>query len=272
MTKRLISVRKITADKKERLNRLAEILYDFIPLTSHFRNAVTFHSIFKESSVGHYLKGANNKRQILQKGFELLYRYHKNLPKNIIRKIIPAAIEYRKYSRKPLTNKELYELATCLEDLGISMTNEIEQIEVEETLPRIIVPPEKLIERLRGHDLDLALSTEPLFLFSNGHFNESVRKASERFEDLVQELSQIDSSGRDLMAKAFNNDLLIELSGVEKENQQGFIEGYRFLTMGTMAAIRNIFSHGDEQNRSPEECFEMLLFINWLFRSIKSPQ
>lgn len=38
------------------------------------------------------------------------------------------------------------------------------------------------------------------------------------------------------------------------------------LTMGMMSAIRNVFSHGDEEQRSPEEAFEMLLFINWLYR------
>ena len=270
MAKRKKSVRRITAARQERLNTLAEILYELLPLTSRSRSAITFTSLFVESSVGHYLEGPTNKLQALQKGFSSLYRHHQNLPKMIIRKIIPAAIEYRYYKRRPLTRKELDELASCLEDLDIDMTKEINEIEINERLPRINVPPEKLLERLRGHDLDFALSTEPLSLFEDGYFNEAVRKAAERFEDRVQELSGFDSSGRDLMAKAFADENLIELLGVEQENQQGFIEGYKFLAMGTMAAIRNIFSHGDEQKRSPEECFEMLLFINWLFRSLKS--
>jgi len=26
--------------------------------------------------------------------------------------------------------------------------------------------------------------------------------------------------------------------------------------------------HGDENTRSPEECYEMLLYLNWLFRHL----
>ncbi len=98
----------------------------------------------------------------------------------------------------------------------------------------------------------------------------AVRKATERLEDFVQEISNLESSGRDLMANAFRDGTYIKTSNIQPENQQGFIEGYKFLAMGTMASIRNIFSHGDEERRSPEECFEMLLFINWLFRRIKT--
>ena len=35
-----------------------------------------------------------------------------------------------------------------------------------------------------------------------------------------------------------------------------------------MRGIRNIFSHGDEDPRTPEVCFEMLMFLNWLFRNV----
>ena len=48
--------------------------------------------------------------------------------------------------------------------------------------------------------------------------------------------------------------------------EKGSQEGYMHLTMGMIRAIRNIFSHGDENQHSPEEAYEMLLFINWLFR------
>jgi uncharacterized protein (TIGR02391 family) len=269
MPKRKKSVRRITAAHKEQLNRLADILYEFLPLTARATNAVTFISIFKESSAHKYLEGPENKRQVLQKGLTKVYKYHRNLPKTIIRKVIPAAIEYRDYMRNPLTGRELNELVDCLKRLDIDMENEINQVEIDERLPRITVPPKKLTERLRGHDLDEALSSEPLKLFEDGHFNEAVRKATEKFEDIVQEHSNISSSGKDLMARAFTNANLIDLSGIEPENQTGFTEGYKFLSMGLMAAIRNVFSHGDEQRRSPEECFEMLLLVNWLMRYLK---
>ncbi len=260
------SVRRITPARAEQLNRLADILSGFLPFSARGNSTVTFTSIFEESSVRRYLTGPENKKQALQKGFKLVYRHHKSLPRIIIRKVIPAAVEYRKYKRKPLTRKELNELAQCLKALEIDMTTEINELEIDERLPRISVPPQKLIERLRGHDLDETLASEPLSLFEKGHFNEAVRKAAEKFEDKVQERSGYNSTGRDLMARAFSNSAIIDLSGLEPENQSGFSEGYKFLAMGAMAAIRNIFSHGDETNRKPEECFEMLLYINWLFR------
>ncbi len=103
----------------------------------------------------------------------------------------------------------------------------------------------------------------------DGHFNEAVRKVGERFEDKVREISGMESSGRDLMGKAFADGRYLNLNGLEKENYDSFIQGYKFLAMGAMAAIRNVFSHGDEESRSPEECYEMLLFFNLMFRWLK---
>lgn len=263
-------VRKVTANKKILLNRLAKILNSFLPLTSDSKNAVTFNSIFEESSVRKYLDGHRTKLQALEYGFTEVYRRHTRLPWIIIRKVVAAAVSYRLYKRRPLTMVEINELSCTLYELGIDMRKELSEIELVEALPRINVPPADLEKRLRNHDLDTRISTEPLQLFSDGHFNEAVRKAMERFEDYVQEITNLDLSGRDLMANAFRDGMYINTSNIQPENQQGFIEGYKFLTMGAMASIRNIFSHGDEERRSPEECFEMLLFINWLFRCIKN--
>lgn len=266
------AVRRVTADKKILLHQLAEILCSFLPLDSNSKNAVTFRSIFAESSVEKYIDGYEVKLQALEQGFTNVYQYHQRLLQRLIRKIIPAAINYRAYKRRPLTQKELEDLSDTLCKLGIDMRTEIAKIEIDETLPRITVPPEQLKNHLRTYDLDQRISSEPLQMFSDGHFNESVRKATERFEDYVREITTLKSSGRDLMANAFKDGNYINISNVQPENQTDFIDGYKFLSMGAMASIRNIFSHGDEERRSPEECFEMLLFINWLFRCLKNPE
>lgn len=273
MAKRRRAVRMVTTQAKTQINRLADILYEFLPLTSNSPSAVTFTTIFEESGIALYFDTTSKlKKQALEKGFENLYRYHQRLPKKIIRKIIPAAINYREHKRKPLTRKELDCLSACLLELGIDMTKEIEAVVLDESLPRITVPPDKLKEKLRQHDLDPAISSEPLQLFEDGHFNEAVRKCAERFEDRVRNLSNIEATGRDLMARDFSNADLIDISRIEPENQPSFLDGYKLLSMGMMAAIRNIFSHGDEERRSPEECFEMILFLNWMFRYLKSDE
>jgi len=110
------------------------------------------------------------------------------------------------------------------------------------------------------------VSGEPLELFNNGHFNEAVRKTYEIFEEKVKDKSGLEKHGQDLMANAFSDEKMLNIFMIKPENRQSFIDGFKFLAMGSMAAIRNLFSHGDEKPRSPEECFELLLFANWLFR------
>ena len=163
-------------------------------------------------------------------------------------------------------------MSQTLFDLGIDMRKELSAIEIDESLPRIKVPPAMLENHLRNHDLDMHISVGPLQLFSDGYFNESVRKAAEKLEDFVMEISGLEKTGRDVMSHAFTDSRYLDLTNVKSSNQQGFSEGFKFLAMGSMAAIRNVFSHRDEEARSPEECFEMLMFINWLFRNIKQQQ
>jgi hypothetical protein len=138
--------RRVTADVKERINRLADILYPFLPMSARSKQAVTFQSIFAESSVSHYLRGPEGKKQALQQGLVKIYRYHKMLPWTIIRKIVPAAIEYRKHKRNPLKQDELDNLIQCLCELGIDMRDELNRLDIDETLPVITVPPEKLLD------------------------------------------------------------------------------------------------------------------------------
>ena len=263
------ATRRITAPVRERLDRLAEVLADFLPMTSSSSNTTTFRTIFAESRVEHYLDvDARNKTQQLQKGLVELYRRHEKLPFTVVRKIVPAAVRYRKAKRRPLKRDEVEALGDCLADLGIDMVEELGQIELDENLPRITVPPRKLKEWLREHDLDLTIASEPLELFEAGHFNEAVRKAAERFESRVREAYGLNAYGHDLMAKAFSDGSRINLAALRLENREAFQRGYKLLAMGMMASIRNVFSHGDEERRAPEECFELLLFINWLSRAL----
>lgn len=263
------AVRRITADKKALIGELVEILYDFLPLSSRSKNAVTFYSIFGESRVDNYLDKGSHKSAQLQSGFENLIRYHKNLPFTVIRKVVPAAIEYRKYKRDPLRQEELDALIDALEDLDIDMRSELSSITIDETVPEIQVPPDELVKRLENHPLVPEIGSEPLQQFKNGHFNESVRKATERFEVKVQQQSGSTDIGKRLMSRVFSQPSpSIALNSLSTDNERGIQEGYQYMTMGMMQAIRNIFSHGDEDQRSPEEAYEMLLFINWLFRQL----
>lgn len=261
------AVRRITISVKTQILDLVEVLYDFLPMSSH-KDITTYRSIFVESNIDGYLEG-NNKREQLITGWENVIRYHERLPKKLIRKIVPAAISYRKSKRNPLKQSEIDALIACLEKLGIDMRDELSKIEIDETVPPVVVPSIELVRRLEEHRLADEISGEPLELFKNGHFNESVRKAAERFETKVQDVSGETETGMRLMAKAFKLDApIVALNSLSTENEKGIQHGYQLMTMGMMRAIRNIFSHGDEEQRSPEECYEMLQFLNWLFRHL----
>lgn len=189
----------------------------------------------------------------------------------LIRKIVPAAIGYRCHKRNPLKQEELDSLISTLDALGVGRTSELRKIKLDETVPEICIPPRELVRRLENHPLVADIATAPLELFRNGHFNEAVRKASERFEASVQQKAGLQEIGKSLMSKVFSlTNPSISLNSLTTENEKGIQEGYMFMTMGLMRGIRNIFSHGDEEQRSPEECYEMLLFINWLFRNLPS--
>ena len=66
------------------------------------------------------------------------------------------------------------------------MMAELGSIMLDETVPEIQVPPEELVKRLEKHPLVSEIASEPLEQFKNGHFNESVRKAAERFGRIVR--------------------------------------------------------------------------------------
>jgi uncharacterized protein (TIGR02391 family) len=264
-----MAYKKITMNVKERINVLCDILYNFLPLTARGKSTVTFKSIFKDSKIEKYLEGPDNKKQALQQGWEKVIRYNPRLPKKLIRKIVPAAIEYRRVKRNPIKQKEIDDLIIVLNDLGFDMSGELRSIVIDESMPEIQVPPVELFKRLENHPLDENIVSEPLELFRNGHYNESVRKACEKFEVFVQAKSGETEIGKSLMGKVFNiSSPLIQLNALSTDNEEGIQEGYMHLTIGLMRGIRNVFSHGDEAARSPEEAFEMLLFINWLFRFI----
>lgn len=262
----VVAKRRITADTKSKISNLVDVLHNFLPLSARSKNTVTFTSIFKESNISKYLDGYEVKRKALQNGWENVFRYHPRLPFSLINKIVPAAIEYRRAKRNPLKKEELEKLISVLLDIGINMKPVLSKIEIDESVPEITVPPEELVKRLENHPLVEQISSNPLQLFKDGHFNEAVRKAAERFEKEIQDRTGLSDSGKQLMGKAFSGTSpRIPLNSLNTENEKNIQEGYQLITMGVMMAIRNIFSHGDENKRKPEEAYEMLLLLNWLF-------
>lgn len=218
-----MAVRHITDRTRERIEKLVDLLYDLLPLSAYRDGATTFTSIFAESGKEGYLEGSN-KTEKLQNGWEELIRHHPRLPKKFIRKIVPAAKEYRDYKEDPLSREELDELADVLEELRFDMRDELEAVEVDVEVRRETIPTDDLIDHLEDHPLHDAVAGAPLELFRDGHYNEAVRKAAERFESVVRDRIDLKGQyGQGLMAQAFKPDGgRLQLVGVEAENQDSF--------------------------------------------------
>lgn len=263
--------RRLTADKKVQINRLVEIIESFLPISTWGKSANSFETIFKESSVHSYLDRKGSKKQRLIHGFGKVYQQHLRLPYTILRKVLSQGEQYRKHKRNPLKPEEIDELRDCLKKLELDLDNELSAIELNPDLPEIQVPPKDLVERLENHPLVEEIRSDPLQKFKDGHFNEAVRKACEKYEVKVQGLSGNSSIGSSLMGQVFNpQSPAVTITTGSKQNTTTIQEGYQKLAMGMMSGIRNIFSHGDEDRRTPEEAYEMLLFVNWMFRKLDS--
>ena len=266
-----MAYRRLTADKRSQINRLVDIIKSFLPLTTYRNSADSFENIFKESRVHKYLgKKKLPKRKRLYKGFSKVYQQHQRIPYTILRKVLQQGEAYRRHDRNPIRTEEIEELRDCLEKLELDLDDELSGIELNPNLPKIEVAPKELVNRLENHPLVEEIRSDPLQQFKDGHFNEAVRKACEKFEVKVKKLSNQDGTGSGLMGPAFNpQDPQIPINDLQTENDKNEQEGFQKLAMGMMSGIRNIFSHGDEDRRTPEEAFEMLLFTNWMFRKLK---
>ncbi len=263
--------RRLTADKKVQINRLVEIIESFLPISTWGKSANSFKTIFKESRVHSYLDRKGSKKQRLIYGFGKVYQQHLRLPYTILRKVLSQGEQYRKHKRVPIKPEEIDELRDCLKKLELNLDAELSAIELNPDLPEIQVPPKDLVERLENHPLVEEIRSDPLQKFKDGHFNEAVRKACEKYEVKVQGLSGNSSIGSSLMGQVFNpQSPAVTITTGSQQNTTTIQEGYQKLAMGMMSGIRNIFSHGDEDRRTPEEAYEMLLFVNWMFRKLDS--
>jgi len=116
-------------------------------------------------------------------------------------------------------------------------------------------------------------------LFLKSELVGAVREAVIKFENIVRKKSGLgDLTGSDLMAKAFSfkfdqdKKIVTEqpkikvnnLSNVAKRNEQ---EGMKFMTMGLMQGIRNIYAHY-EGNERLFYCLQIITVIDLLLKQI----
>lgn len=113
-----------------------------------------------------------------------------------------------------------------------------------------------------------------LGLFDDEHYDEAVRKASQRFVNRMKELAnRPDLDGSGLIEHTFSakkpllafNDRKIPLERDEHD-------GYRFLAVGLTRALRNVFTHHDGYGPDANEAWEWLVFISAMHRQLDQAQ
>jgi uncharacterized protein (TIGR02391 family) len=71
------------------------------------------------------------------------------------------------------------------------------------------------------------------------------------------------------MAKAFSeSNPLIALNEMKTSNDRSEQEGFKFLTMGAMSGMRNLYSHGDVPQMSATNAIERLAFVSLLYKRV----
>lgn len=260
----------ITAPEAQALRELAEQLGKLIPL-SGYRSSFSLVKIVKEKGLSKYLPNkSSNKKEAF---FELLKNLKKHKPRTIkilVREILPTAIEKRHEKGDPLLENEALDLSEKLSSIGVDLKQEIIAMNLPKERPRTVPPPIAIQKILDAYTLHPILLPDCKQMFIEGHINESVRKALERFEKTIQDLISIhDKQGSDLMATAFNeNNPKIKLTNLSTSQEINKQLGFKLVSMGLMHWWRNNLSHGDEIQLPHHDALGRLIMISNLFHEV----
>ena len=260
---------RITKSRRDLINKLATALAKIAPSTSP-GNGFCVQRVAEKMKLKNCWKKQRNKKEDIAYLLENVFRRHRRKPKALVLEIVKGGIQWMARKGERVTQEHLDAIAEPMEALGFSIRKELEAIELPEP-SRVCVPPQDLVALFDRLDLHEALKDDVAKMFREGHFNEAVRKALERFEKAVQDaLDDHKTSGRDLMAKAFGgNPPPISLNDLKTANHRSEQEGFKFLTMGAMSGMRNLYSHGDTEQMSAMDAIERLAFVSLLFKRLE---
>lgn len=252
--------------------KLAQQLGELLPL-SGYRSKFSLTVLAKEWGLKKYLGNATSKKDVYAEFITGMLRDNKRITlKKFVRENLPKAIERRHGNGNPLLKPEADELVVTLLALGVDLKKEIEALQLPVDRPKTVPPPPEVKKALDALGLHPMLLPECRTLFVDGHINESVRKAAEKFETIVQKVSGLASrQGKELMGEAFSEKSpIVRLNALTSSSDMNEQEGYRLIAMGVMVWWRNTLSHGDEQTIPHHEALGRLGMISNLLHRLDS--
>lgn len=267
--KKIAKRKTVTAPQAQAIRNLADQLGKLISL-SGFRSTFSLTVIAKKRGLSRYLPKKQNKKEAFYEFLKNLYCFKPRTIKILIREILPKAIEKRHSNGDPILETEALELISRLESIGIDFRDEVLGMNFPKERPRTVPPPIAIQKILDAFVLHPVLLPDCKEMFTNGHINESVRKALERFEKTIQDISSIpDKIGPDLMAIAFSEkNPKIKISRLTTQQEINKQIGFKLTCMGIMHWWRNNLSHGDEIQLPHHDALGRLILTSSLFHEV----
>lgn len=259
---------RITENRKKDIAKLASALGDIAPATTPGKGFCV-RQVAEQQDLKDCWKAGRNKRETIQALLENTFRRYPRKPKKLVLAIVEGGIQRQARQGVTVTAEQLAAVMEPMKSLGFNIDREVKQLPIPEP-SKVMSPSQELVSLFDRLDLHPALKDDVAEMLRDGHCNEAVRKALERFEKLVQDtLGDTHTHGRDLMAKVFNEKApVVPLNDMKTQNDQNEQEGFKFLTMGAMSGMRNLYSHGDVPQMTPMDAVERLAFVSMLFKRI----
>lgn len=259
---------RITRNRREVIEQLADALAVLAPATSRFKGFCV-RNVAEEHGLKKCWKSGGNKRTMIARFLEEVFRQYPRKPKTVVMAIVRGGLDWRARRGEATTREELESVAAPMEALGFDIRKDLKKLKLPEP-SRVCAPAQDKIALLERLDLHEALTDDCLEMFRDGHFNEAVRKALERFEKRIQTaINDHSTIGKALMGKAFNRvQPPIPINDNKTGNDLSEQEGFMHLTMGAMAGLRNLYSHGDVDQMSATDAIERLGFVSLLFKRV----
>jgi uncharacterized protein (TIGR02391 family) len=257
--------RQVSAVSIQNLRTLAEQIGAIIPATSFRKGGFCFQTIAKSLGLQKAWLGGTKKEAIF--GFlKSVYQDHPKFFYKLFRENIARGIERRHKMGNPVLEQEVLAIDATLRALDVNLSKEFKALNLPKERPKIVPPPaafQRIVEELGLHPY---LLPECPKLFKDGHVNESVRKALEKYETYIQRKSGSSKIGANLMATAFSESApLIAIADVATTRGKGLQDGFKFLSMGAMEFWRNFCSHGDEEQLPHHDAIAVLAAVSHLF-------
>ena len=264
------SARRITAKRKKLIADLADLLAEIAPATSRGASSFCVKNIAYAKKHQKLWKDKSNKRKSIAHYLEGLFRQYPNTPKKVVLEIVAGGVVWKAKKGVAVGRDHLDAIDNVLQQLDVTASKQLAKVNLPD--PSKVAPPpldlQGTADRLELHS---ALKEDCLAMFKAGHLNEAVRKALERFEKRIQDETGEHEIGKTLMAKAFNLQTgTIRINDGTEANDDSEQEGFMHLTMGAMAGMRNLYSHGDVDTMTPMDAFERLAFVSLLFKRVDS--